>query len=55
MKEEHREVQWRDIAGMRDKIIHFYFGVNWDIVWQTVKDKMPQLKSKVENILREMR
>jgi len=35
---------------MRDKIIRFYFGVNWDILWKTVKDKLPQLQVKVENI-----
>jgi len=54
LKGKYRDIQWREIAGMRDKIIHFYFGVNWDIVWQTVKDKLPQLKEKVENIFREM-
>ena len=54
LKEKYKDIQWREIAGMRDKIIHFYFGVNWDIVWQTVKDKLPQLKEKVENIFREM-
>jgi len=53
LKGKYEDIQWREIAGMRDKIIHFYFGVNWDIVWQTVKDKLPQLKEKVENIFRE--
>ena len=54
LKGKYKDIQWREIAGMRDKIIHFYFGVNWDIVWQTVKDKLPQLEEKVENIFREM-
>ena len=54
LKEKYKDIQWREIAGMRDKIIHFYFGVNWDIVWQTVKDKLPQLKEKAENIFGEM-
>lgn len=54
LKGKYKDIQWREIAGMRDKIIHFYFGVNWDIVWQTVKDKLPQLQEKVENIFREM-
>jgi uncharacterized protein with HEPN domain len=39
---------------MRDKIIHFYFGVKWDIVWSVIKDKMPKFKSQIENILKEM-
>ena len=54
LRGKYKDIQWREIAGMRDKIIHFYFGVNWDIVWQTVKDKLPQLEEKVENIFREM-
>jgi len=54
LKGKYEDIQWREIAGMRDKIIHFYFGVNWDIVWQTVKDKLPQLKEKAENIFGEM-
>lgn len=54
LKKKYRDIQWKEIAGMRDKIIHFYFGVNWDIVWQTAKDKLPQLKRNVENILGEL-
>jgi len=52
-KRKYKDIQWREIAVMRDKIIRFYFGVNWDIVWQTVKDKLLQLQVKVENIFRE--
>ena len=52
-KRKYKDIQWREIAVMRDKIIRFYFGVNWDIVWQAVKDKLPQLQVKVENIFRE--
>lgn len=39
---------------MRDKIIHYYFGVNYDIVWKTIKDKLPILKTKIENIIKEL-
>lgn len=42
------------ITGMRDKIIHYYFGVNYDIVWKTIKDKLPILKTKIENIIKEL-
>ncbi len=36
---------------MRDKIIHFYFGIKWDIVWSVIKDKPPELKVRVDEIL----
>jgi uncharacterized protein with HEPN domain len=39
---------------MRDKVIHFYFGVNWDIVWKAAKNSLPQIKGKVEGILKKI-
>ncbi|MGB9659360.1 MAG: DUF86 domain-containing protein [Nitrososphaerales archaeon] len=44
LKAKHREVQWKDIAGMRDKLIHEYFGVNLELVWETIKKNLPELK-----------
>ena len=51
LKAKYNDIQWKEIAGMRDKVIHFYFGVNWDIVWGVVKDSLPQFKEKIERIL----
>ena len=42
------------IAGMRDKLIHYYFGINYNIVWKTIKEKLPSLKEKVERIIKEI-
>jgi uncharacterized protein with HEPN domain len=42
LKEKHKNIDWKDIAGMRDKIIHFYFGVNWEIIWSVVKNEIPE-------------
>ncbi len=53
IKNQHKEIKWKDIAGMRDRIIHYYFGVNWDIVWASIKEKLPELKKKIEFILKE--
>jgi len=55
LKEKQRDIKWKDIAGMRDKIIHFYFGVKWEIVWSVVNDKIPELLPKIETIIREMK
>lgn len=52
-KKKYKDIEWKKIAGMRDKVIHFYFGVNWDVVWDVIKNKVPKLKEQVEKILGE--
>jgi len=47
----HPEVPWRQIASMRDLIIHEYFSIDIDLVWEIVKKKLPELKSKIETML----
>jgi uncharacterized protein with HEPN domain len=47
----HPSVEWRAMAGIRDKLIHNYLGVNYSIVWDVVRNKIPVLKEKIEYIL----
>jgi uncharacterized protein with HEPN domain len=54
IKEKYPEIPWKDVAGMRDKLIHEYFGVDLDAVWKTVKEDIPFLKEKLENIYKEL-
>ncbi len=54
LKNKYKHIDWKKIAGMRDKIIHYYFGVSYNIVWQTIKEKLPDFKVKIENIIKEV-
>lgn len=50
LKQKYPNIPWKDIAGMRDKLIHGYFGVDIEAVWKTVEDDIPILKEQVFNI-----
>ena len=54
LKKKHPNIPWKEIAGMRDKLIHQYFGVNLDLVWETIKTKLPELKTQISEILKEI-
>lgn len=50
LKSTHPEIPCKEMAGMRDKVIHAYFGVDMDIVWETTQNMLPGLKSILEKI-----
>ena len=47
----HAEIPWRSIAGMRDRLVHGYYDVNLDIVWETVTEDLPPLVAQLEKYL----
>lgn len=51
-KSRFPQIPWKDLAGVRDKLIHHYFGVNFDIVWNIVKQELPDVLSQLEEILK---
>jgi len=53
IKENYPDIPWKAIAGMRDKLIHSYFGVSISIVWETIKNDLPSLKRQIECMLKE--
>lgn len=50
-KKKHLDIPWKDMAGMRDKLIHGYFGVDIGAVWDTVKNDIPDLEKRIKAIL----
>jgi len=44
-------INWKNMAGMRDRLIHDYMGINYSIVWDVVKNKIPELNSQIIRVL----
>jgi len=53
-REKHPQIPWKEMAGMRDRLIHGYFDVNLNVVWQTVTTNLPSLIEKLERIVPSM-
>jgi len=54
IQERYKEIPWPQIVGMRNRLIHGYFVIDYDIVWNIVKDEMPDLKDKIKKIIEEV-
>ncbi|GMT45649.1 MAG: DUF86 domain-containing protein [bacterium] len=51
VKYQWKDIPWKNMAGMRDKLIHDYFGINYSIVWDVVKNKIPELAEQIRKVL----
>jgi len=50
-REKWNQVPWKDIAGIRDIIVHEYFGITLTMIWKTAVEDIPQLKQQIQYIL----
>lgn len=55
IRSKYKEIPWSDLAKMRDRIAHSYFGVSYEIVWAVVKKELPAIKPVIKRILEELK
>lgn len=54
IRKKYPKVPWKKISGMRDKLIHGYFGVDYETLWQTIIRRVPEIKPLVERVLKDL-
>ncbi len=55
VRRKYKQLPWRDMARMRDKVTHAYFGINYKIIWKVIKEKLPEVKPVISKILEDMK
>jgi len=55
MRERYGEVPWDDIIGMRNKVIHGYFGVDLEVIWKTIHEDLPPLRTTLGRIFEDLK
>src|SRR3989344_4564885 len=53
IRKKYSEIPWREMAGMRDKLIHEYHGVDLEIIWKVVKEEVPPIKPHIAKLFKE--
>lgn len=54
IRQKYPQVPWREMAGMRDRLIHSYFGVDHKLVWETIKERIPKVRPIIEEVAAEL-
>ena len=52
IREKYSEISWKEMAGTRDKLIHHYFGIDYDILWDIIINEIPHLNTAIEKLIR---
>jgi uncharacterized protein with HEPN domain len=53
LKAKHKELPWKRMIGMRDKLVHAYFGVDVEILWKAIKEDIPPLRKSIQKMLKD--
>ena len=53
VRAKYPDIPWRDVRGMRSKLVHQYFGINMEVVWQTVREDIPALIAAITKIVKQ--
>jgi uncharacterized protein with HEPN domain len=51
LRQKYPEIYWKEMAGTRDKLIHHYFGIDYDILWDIIKNEIPLMRINVEKLI----
>jgi len=52
IREKHPDIEWKKVCGLRDILVHEYFGIDVQILWDIIKNKLPDLKKKITRVLK---
>ncbi len=55
VRDKHSSIPWKKMAGMGDKLIHEYFGIDVEMVWKVAKDEIPPLKPSIEQVSKDLK
>ena len=55
IRKKHPKIPWKRMAGMRDKLVHVYFGIALKVVWKTIKQEIPLIKPLIEEVLADLK
>lgn len=51
IRRKYPQIPWKEMAGMRDRLIHFYFGIDYNLVWRAIRHRIPQIKPIIRKIV----
>ncbi len=54
IRDKYKSIRWKSMAGMRDRLIHAYFGIDYNLVWAAMKTEIPNLKPKLKKVILDM-